>query len=68
MYCGRARRRSAEKDEEEVHVAGAPEQVAPGVYRVDTTGIPVVISVLLVADDDGWMLVCAAARYESRRH
>jgi glyoxylase-like metal-dependent hydrolase (beta-lactamase superfamily II) len=40
----------------------APEQIAPGVYRIDTLGIPNAISVLLVADGDGWMLVDTGLR------
>jgi glyoxylase-like metal-dependent hydrolase (beta-lactamase superfamily II) len=38
-------------------MARAPEEIAPGVYRIDTVGIPNAISVLLVADSDGWTLV-----------
>ncbi len=34
-----------------------PEKLAPGVYRVDALAIPYAISVLLVADRDGWTLV-----------
>ncbi|MBV9455181.1 MAG: MBL fold metallo-hydrolase [Rubrobacter sp.] len=34
-----------------------PEQIAPGVYRVDAIGIPNAISVLLLDDSDGWTLV-----------
>ena len=34
-----------------------PEEIAPGVYRIDTIAIPNGISVLLVADTDGWMLI-----------
>ncbi len=40
----------------------APEEIAPGVYRVDTIGIPNAISVLLVADSDGWMLIDTGLR------
>ena len=38
-------------------MAKALEQIASGVYRIDTVGIPNAISVLLVADGEGWMLV-----------
>lgn len=34
-----------------------PEPIAPGVYRVDAVGLPNVISVLLLENDDGWTLV-----------
>ena len=43
-------------------MAKAPEQIAPGVYRVDTIGIPNAISVLLVSDSDGWMLIDTGLR------
>ena len=43
-------------------MARPPEQIAPGVYRVDTVGIPNAISVLLVADTDGWTLVDTGVR------
>ena len=38
-------------------MAKMPEQIAPGVYRVDAVKIPYVVSVLLIRDDDGWALV-----------
>lgn len=34
-----------------------PEQIAPGVYRIDAIGIPNAVSVLLLENDDGWTLV-----------
>lgn len=34
-----------------------PELVAPGVYRVDAVGLKNAVSVLLLANDDGWTLV-----------
>ena len=34
-----------------------PELVAEGVYRVDAVGLPNVINVLLLENDDGWTLV-----------
>lgn len=37
--------------------AATPERVAPGVYRVDATGLSNAISVLLIEDDDGLTLV-----------
>jgi metallo-beta-lactamase superfamily protein len=40
-------------------LAKVPEQIAPGVYRVDAVKIPYVVSVLLIRDDDGWALVDA---------
>jgi glyoxylase-like metal-dependent hydrolase (beta-lactamase superfamily II) len=43
-------------------MAKAPEQIAPGVYRVDTIGISNAISVLVVADSDGWMLIDTGLR------
>ena len=43
-------------------MARAPEEIAPGVYRIDTIGIPNAISVLLVADGDGWMLIDTGVR------
>jgi glyoxylase-like metal-dependent hydrolase (beta-lactamase superfamily II) len=36
---------------------GAPQHLAPGVYRVDALRFPNLISVLLLANDDGWTLV-----------
>ena len=39
-----------------------PEQIAPGVYRVDTITPSNSISVLLTADSDGRTLECATAR------
>jgi len=33
------------------------EPIAPGVYRVDAVGLPNIISVLLLENDDGWTLV-----------
>lgn len=44
------------------YMAKVPEQIAPGVYRVDTIGIPNAISVLVVADSDGWMLIDTGLR------
>jgi glyoxylase-like metal-dependent hydrolase (beta-lactamase superfamily II) len=38
-------------------MAGTPELVAPGVYRVDAIGLPNAVNVLLLANDDGWTLV-----------
>ncbi len=38
-------------------MARMPEQIAPGVYRVDAVQIPYVVSVLLIRDRDGWALV-----------
>jgi glyoxylase-like metal-dependent hydrolase (beta-lactamase superfamily II) len=38
-------------------VAGSPELVAPGVYRVDAIGLQNTISVLLLENEDGWTLV-----------
>jgi glyoxylase-like metal-dependent hydrolase (beta-lactamase superfamily II) len=43
-------------------MARAPEEIAPGVYRIDTIAIPNAISVLLVADTDGWMLIDTGMR------
>ena len=43
-------------------MARAPEEIAPGVYRVDMVGIPNAISVLLVTDTDGWTLVDTGVR------
>ena len=43
-------------------MARAPEEITPGVYRIDTVGIPNAISVLLVADSDGWTLVDTGVR------
>ncbi len=44
-----------------------PEQIAPGVYRVDAIGIPNAISVLLLTDSDGWTLVDAGVRGSALR-
>jgi glyoxylase-like metal-dependent hydrolase (beta-lactamase superfamily II) len=38
-------------------MAKVPEQIAPGVYRVDAVKIPYIVSVLLIRDGDGWALV-----------
>src|SRR5215204_2073065 len=46
-------------------MAKDPEQIAPGVYRVDATGRSNSISVLLVAEDDGWALVDTGVRGSS---
>ena len=43
-------------------MARVPEEIAPGVYRIDTIAIPNAISVLLVADSDGWMLIDTGVR------
>jgi glyoxylase-like metal-dependent hydrolase (beta-lactamase superfamily II) len=43
-------------------MARVPEEIAPGVYRIDTIAIPNAISVLLVADTDGWMLIDTGVR------
>jgi len=43
-------------------MARVPEEIAPGVYRIDTIAIPNGISVLLVADTDGWMLIDTGVR------
>ena len=40
-------------------MARVPEQIVPGVYRVDAVKIPYVVSDLLIRDDDGWALVDA---------
>ena len=40
----------------------APEEIVPGVYRVDTVVIPHAVSVLLVADNDGWTLIDTGVR------
>jgi glyoxylase-like metal-dependent hydrolase (beta-lactamase superfamily II) len=45
----------------------APEQVAPGVYRVDAIGLSNAISVLLIADSDGWVLVDTGVRGSALR-
>ena len=37
--------------------AKMPEEIAPGVYRVDAVKIPYVVSVLLIRGDDRWALV-----------
>src|SRR5919107_1133604 len=33
------------------------QEIVPGVYRVDAVKIPYVVSVLLIRDGDGWVLV-----------
>ena len=38
-------------------MAKVPEQIVPGVYRVDAVGLPYGVSVLLIRDSDGWALV-----------
>lgn len=38
-------------------MAATPENVAPGVYRVDAFGLKNAINVLLLENDDGWTLV-----------
>lgn len=38
-------------------MAGSPENIARGVYRVDAIGLSNAINVLLVEGDDGWTLV-----------
>jgi glyoxylase-like metal-dependent hydrolase (beta-lactamase superfamily II) len=38
-------------------VAAIPENIAPGVYRVDAIRLSNAVSVLLLANDDGWTLV-----------
>jgi hypothetical protein len=38
-------------------MAKVPEQVASGVYRVDAGPYSNAISVLLIADEEGWALV-----------
>ena len=43
-------------------MARPPEEIAPGVYRVDTGAVPNAISVLLVTDTDGWTLVDTGVR------
>ena len=43
-------------------MARVPEEIVPGVYRIDTIAIPNAISVLLVADSDGWMLIDTGVR------
>src|ERR687885_2473121 len=48
-------------------MAQAPEQVAPGVYRVDAIGLSNAISVLLIADSDGWVLVDTGVRGSALR-
>ena len=48
-------------------MAQAPEQIAPGVYRVDAIGLSNAISVLLVADSDGWALVDTGMRGSALR-
>lgn len=34
-----------------------PEKIAPGIYRVDAIPVPRMISVLLIAERDGWTLI-----------
>ena len=46
-------------------MAEAPERIATGVYRLDATGRSNSISVLLVAEDDGWALVDTGVRGSS---
>ena len=38
-------------------MTNAPENIAPGVYRVDAIGLKNAINVLLLENDDGWTLV-----------
>jgi glyoxylase-like metal-dependent hydrolase (beta-lactamase superfamily II) len=38
-------------------MARVPEQIVPGVYRVDAVRFPYIISVLLIRVNDGWALV-----------
>jgi glyoxylase-like metal-dependent hydrolase (beta-lactamase superfamily II) len=45
------------RSQEGRHVPRIVEQIAPGVYRVDAVKIPYVISVLLIRDGKGWVLV-----------
>lgn len=46
-------------------MAKDPERIAPGVYRLDASGRSNSISVLLVAEDDGWALVDTGVRGSS---
>jgi glyoxylase-like metal-dependent hydrolase (beta-lactamase superfamily II) len=46
-------------------MAKDPERIATGVYRLDATGRSNSISVLLVAEDDGWALVDTGVRGSS---
>jgi glyoxylase-like metal-dependent hydrolase (beta-lactamase superfamily II) len=39
-----------------------PEEIVPGVYRVDTVGITNAISVLLIEDSGGWTLIDTGVR------
>lgn len=48
-------------------MAQTPEQIAPGVYRVDAIGLSNAISVLLIADSDGWTLVDTGVRGSALR-
>jgi glyoxylase-like metal-dependent hydrolase (beta-lactamase superfamily II) len=48
-------------------MAALPEKLAPGVYRVDALAIPYAISVLLIADTDGWTLVDTEIAGSERR-
>src|SRR5918912_3152965 len=48
-------------------MAQAPEPIAPGVYRVDAIGLSNAISVLLIADGDGWALVDTGVRGSALR-
>jgi glyoxylase-like metal-dependent hydrolase (beta-lactamase superfamily II) len=45
------------RSQEGRHVPKIVEQIAPGVYRVDAVKIPYVVSVLLIRDGEGWVLV-----------
>ena len=38
-------------------MAKIAEQIVPGVYRVDAVKVPYIVSVLLIRDGDGWVLV-----------
>jgi hydroxyacylglutathione hydrolase len=42
---------------EKQHMSKALEQIVPGVYRVDAVRVPYIVSVLLIRDGDGWVLV-----------
>jgi glyoxylase-like metal-dependent hydrolase (beta-lactamase superfamily II) len=48
-------------------MATTPEQVAPGVYRVDAVGYSNAISVFLLANDDGWALVDTGVKGSAKR-
>ena len=48
-------------------MAKLPEQIVPGVYRVDAIGVPNSISVLLIHGDDGWTLVDTGMRASAQR-